>query len=77
MQTKGVEETAEFFRRMFTETKYWKYGLRKEPSLKELSESCKSKGIHTYTSNSEVKSAKRNLRSTHLNIWWTNGLIAT
>ena len=58
MQTKGEEETARTFGRIITKTKLLNVWSDKGTELKgAFQKFCETKGIDTYTRNSEVKSA--------------------
>ena len=66
MRTKGAEETAKTFGRMITKTKPLKVWSDEGTEFKKaFKKFCESKGIDTYNTNSEAKSAfaGRNIRS--------------
>ena len=66
MRTKGADETAKTFGRTITKTKPLKVWSDKGTEFKgAFKKFCESKGINTYTTNSEAKSAfaERNIRS--------------
>ena len=83
MRTKSAEEAAKTFGRLITKTKPLKVWSDKGTDFKgAFKKFCESKGIDTYTTNSEAKSAFaeriiRSLKNIIYKHWRTNGLMAT